>query len=213
MNIWFVFWITHSACDINPDLIVTIVPLWLHSARLGGVNTCRDNSGGAVERGGLTLSWPDTRVVRSLPSGGWRKHTAYSPAFITSLGSRNGLSTRHKHLACTSPLAGLHCQPYLYEVVITEPMAINPYCNLGDRANMMSISKVDWLLNLCISVLQSTQFDTSAEETSYCFNDLLCILHSLVWWALPGSSLADNIFFNKCRYLSRIISTHAISRK
>ena len=52
------------------------------------------------EGGLVTVSRPDTGVVRSLLSGGRRKHSAYSPAFITSLESSDGLSARHKHLAC-----------------------------------------------------------------------------------------------------------------
>lgn len=116
---------------IKPDLIFDDCAVWLLGSGLEGINTCRDESGWAVEGGCMTLSRPDTKVVRSLPSGGQRKHNPYSPAFITSLESSNGLSTRHKHLACTLPLTGLHCQPYLYEVVIMEPMPINPHCNLG----------------------------------------------------------------------------------
>ena len=93
-------WTTRRAHIIKPDPIVTIVPFG-SSFRAGRNKHTSWQLWMSSREGGLvTVSRPDTGVVRSLLSGGRRKHSAYSPAFITSLESSDGLSGRHKHLAC-----------------------------------------------------------------------------------------------------------------
>lgn len=168
--------------------------IWLHSAGLGR-NTWCDNSGGAVERECMTLSYTDTGLVRSLPSGGWRKHTAYSPPFITSLGSSNGLSTRHKHLACTFPLTGVHCQPYLYEVVITEAMAINPFCNLGTKLTWCQFKR------LTGSSICASQFYRAYSLTHQPRRQVIALMTCYAFCAFSATwfVLGRQHIFNKCR--------------
>lgn len=169
---------------------------------LWGVNTWCDNSGAAVERECMTVSQTDTGLVRSLPSGGWGKHTAYSPAFITSLGSSNGLSTRHKHLACTLPLTGLHCQPYLYEVVIAKAMAINPYCNLGTQLTWCQFKRLNGS-SICASQFYWARTLTHQPRRQVIALTTCCAScsASATWFVLGRQHI-----FNRCGCLSRIIS-------